>query len=366
MTNEAFPNPFTPTFGSIPSILAGREQMITDIMAGLENAPGDPNRSTIFVGPRGSGKTVLLASIAEQAEARGWICVNVTASSHMLEEILVQARDKAAHILPPETDTRLTSLQVKGLGFSREYVEHPSTWRSQLTEIVERLNASGTGLLITVDEVSSKHEDMRTLAEVYQHFIRERRDVALLLAGPPGNVSQILEDDDISFLRRAFRHWLGAIPLNEVELAMRATIEEGGRRIAAADLSCAAEATGGFAFLIQLIGYYLWQQHPYEEDISGDDVDEGIRFAQRQMDSMVFDATLRDLSQREVEFVEAMAVDDDESLLSDIAARMGITRNNASKLRARLVEQGVVGERRRGVVGLEIPMFRDYLRRRTR
>lgn len=273
-------------------------------------------------------------------------------------------REKASHIIPPEPESWLTSLQVQGVGFSREHVECASTWRAEMTELVKTLNAEGAGLLITVDEVSARFEDMRTLVEVYQHFVRERRDVSLLLAGLPNNVSRLLQDEDTSFLRRAFRHWLGAIPDNEVELAMRGTIERGGRFIGSDDLARAAEAAGGFAFLIQLIGYYLWQQHPASRIISSQDVDDGIRFARRQMDSMVFDATIAELSERELQFLQAMAIDDDESAIADIASRMGVSANNASKIRARLVELGIVGKRRRGVVGMEIPMLRDYLRRR--
>jgi hypothetical protein len=46
-------NPFTPTFGSIPPLLAGRDKAISDILDGLDNGPGDSTRSTIYVGPGG-------------------------------------------------------------------------------------------------------------------------------------------------------------------------------------------------------------------------------------------------------------------------------------------------------------------------
>ena len=54
-------NPFTPTFGHEPFAFAGREELIDDVIEGLAEGPGDPNRATIFLGPRGSGKTVLLS-----------------------------------------------------------------------------------------------------------------------------------------------------------------------------------------------------------------------------------------------------------------------------------------------------------------
>ncbi len=40
---------------------------------------------------------------------------------------------------------------------------------------------------------------------------------------------------------------------------------------------------------------------------------------------------------------------------------MGITENNATKIRARLIEQEVIGARRRGFVDFDMPMIRDYL-----
>jgi hypothetical protein len=43
---------------------------------------------------------------------------------------------------------------------------------------------------------------------VFQHFVWERREVALLLAGLPQQVSALLRDKQVSFLRRAFQHRL--------------------------------------------------------------------------------------------------------------------------------------------------------------
>ena len=355
-------NPFTPTFGSIPVELAGRQQLIEDVLEGLRNRSGDPNRSTIFVGAQGTGKTVLLATIARRAENEGWLSSDVTAREGMLGEILVQTRDKGQHLLEPETLTRLSSLHVGPLGIALERNTQPSTWRSEMTRIVKELNDKGTGLLITVDEVSVKLDEMRILIEVYQHFIREGRDVALLLAGLPHNVSMLLRNDEISFLRRAFRHSLEAIETNEVAYAMRETIESSNRTIEPEALRVAAEATQGFAFLVQLVGYHMWRQHPQEPAISADDAHAGIAFAKRHMDEMVIEPTLVDLSPRELEFLEVMAKSPNRMRVADIAQSMGIDPNNASKVRKRLVERGIIGARGRGAVGFDMPMLQEYLR----
>ena len=62
---------------------------------------------------------MLLTAIAERAEMRGWISVNVTDRDGMLSEIIVQLRQKASHILAPETNSWLSEIHVHGVG-SRE------------------------------------------------------------------------------------------------------------------------------------------------------------------------------------------------------------------------------------------------------
>ena len=40
---------------------------------------------------------------------------------------------------------------------------------------------------------------------------------------------------------------------------------------------------------------------------------------------------------------------------------MGVKSNYASQYRARLIEQGIIGERGRGRVGFDLPYFKEYL-----
>ena len=75
----------------------------------------------------------------------------------------------------------------------------------------------------------------------------------------------------------------------------------------------------------------------------------------------VFEPTIRDLSPRELEYLLAMAEDGGTSRVSDIASRMGVEPNNASKVRGNLVERGIIGSRGRGRVGFDMPMLREYL-----
>ena len=47
----------------------------------------------------------------------------------------------------------------------------------------------------------------------------------------------------------------------------------------------------------------------------------------------------------------------DVSSISNVAKRMGVSSNYASKYRARLIEQGVIGERGRGRNGYDMPLL---------
>ena len=360
---EKVKNPFTPSFGSIPLQLAGRGRIIQDILDGLENGPGDPYRATIFVGARGSGKTVLLAKIAEESSANGWISVNVNAATDMLDEILIQIRDNAKEFLTPESLSHITSISAAGFGFSRNVKEskQKTSWRSEMTTILKELNEKDAGLLITIDEVDVKIDELRTVITTFQHFVRERRDIAIIMAGLPPKVSDLLRNDSISFLRRAFQQHLEAVEESEVRFSMKKTIELAGRTIGNDALGIAVQNTKGFPFMIQLIGYQMWRQHPEEQTISTEDVEEGIILARYDLERMIFEVTYKELSDKDIAFLAAMLDDTEFSSISDISKRMKVTPKYAGIYRKRLIEQGIITSSERGKVVFDLPMFREYV-----
>lgn len=80
-------------------------------------------------------------------------------------------------------------------------------------ELLDALAETDTGLLITVDEVRDDLDEMIQLASAFQHFVRERRKVALFMAGLPAHVSALLQDKSVSFLRRANFYNIGIVSL---------------------------------------------------------------------------------------------------------------------------------------------------------
>lgn len=356
-------NPFTPSFGIIPPYMAGREDLIEELSNAFSNGLGDPNLSTIVSGPRGSGKTALLSFVAEEAASQGWISANTTAATGMLEDVLDQATVAARDFLDSLDGKKLKGItigQFVGFEWDNE-TPRSGNWRTQMNALLDQLAEHEVGLLITVDEVRVDLEEMRQLARVYQHFVREGRKVALLMAGLPHAVSALLGDESVSFLRRARKHALGRIPDNDVRDAMSITIVQGGRAISPTALDTAVRAVDGFPYMMQLVGYRVWAERPASKEISPDDVARGVELARREMMEGILEYTYRELSKGDKRFLAAMLPDAKDSPLADIAERMGVKSNYASQYKRRLLEQGVIGEYQKGYVRFDMPSFREYL-----
>ena len=197
---------------------------------------------------------------------------------------------------------------------------------------------------------------------VYQHFVREDRRVALFMAGLPGSVSALLSDKSASFLRRAAHHRLGRIDDHDVRDAFRETIEDAGKTIEAAALDEVVAATDGFAYMMQLVGYRAWMAAGERSEVSLADARNGARLAHDDFISGVIRKTCQELSDGDLAFLEAMLPDGGEaSSMSDIARRMGKTPSYARVYRARLLEQGVIAQERRGYVRFDMPLLREFL-----
>jgi hypothetical protein len=227
---------------------------------------------------------------------------------------------------------------------------------------IQALNEQGVGLLFTVDEVMPQEKEVVTLVDTFQHFVREKRNVAILMAGLPNNVVQLFQHDSISFLRRAFRRSLDPISIPEVKMAIKKTIELAGRTIEPNALDAAAVITQGFPFMIQLVGYHMFNQSNRKKIVL-DDAVFGIEIARADMENMIIDATLRELSDNDIKFLRAMAEDEGDSRIADIIKRMKVSAANAGYYRRRLIELGVITSVGRGKVSINMPMLKDSLAR---
>lgn len=133
----------------------------------------------------------------------------------------------------------------------------------------------------------------------------------------------------------------------------------------ASDLRRSAAAfTAGSPYLLQLVGHYTCL---YAEDgkVSEASLAEALRTSGDDFQSDVCATTLAALSERDVDFLEAMAELGEPTPVAAIAEAMGATVDYAQKYRRRLIDGGIIKSAGRGKVAFDVPFLAEHLRRRN-
>ncbi|TPF85924.1 hypothetical protein BW13_08135 [Bifidobacterium sp. UTCIF-37] len=361
------PNPFRPSAGANPPYLIGRDSLLDEFDDSLESGPGSPYRLMRITGSRGSGKTVLLNSLGKRAIARHWTVFDETATPGFIGNLILTLRSEYGSRSIKSID--LPSVGIEGVGSADlgkvEFNETtlPMTLRATLTDALDRIGKrhSDRGLLITVDETQGANvSDLRALATAVQHLIREERNIAVAFAGLPGMTSSLLHDNVITFLRRAMPVELEDISLGLVSDAFEEVITANGGAITPEALQIATEATHGYPFMIQLVGYNIWRKAPGSV-IDAGAARAGVEAARIRLGGTVHEPAIEDLSSVDRTYLLAMAQDQGPSRTGDIAQRLGKDPQYAGRYRERLIQAGIIYPSAYGYVDFTIPYLRQWL-----
>jgi hypothetical protein len=355
------PNPFRPAFGAVPLYPAGRDAVLRDFDHAFENYRGNPMLTSLLIGPHGTGKTALLNMAADEARKQGWLCIDTSARSGMLEEIYQNLLMQASDFLEKKSG-KLSSIQIGSFGISIESEsEIQLNWKNRMEIILNQLAEQNIGLLILVDEVIAEESEMIELTAVYQLLKRKFDKLSLIMAGFPSNISSLLNEKSVTFLRRAHRIYLGRISDSDIAISFRKTIESEGKKITDEALKLTVDAIEGFAYMMQLVGYYTWMNSD-SQVIDLSDAEEGIRYANSDFRTGVLESTYRELSDNDRKFLFAMLEDPKESVLKDIAARLNKSPGYVSTYKRRLLSDGIIEENPGKSFSIVIPSFREYLK----
>ncbi|MBT1163091.1 ATP-binding protein [Bifidobacterium felsineum] len=369
-------NPFKPTAGRMPPLLIGRDAIIDDFEEGLDDGPGAPGRLMRVTGARGVGKTVILTEFGRIAKARKWEVIDETASEGLAQRLLNRlAPDKPSVNLSLKPSVSIAGLGGISLGeASVSSKQMPLTLRAAMGQRLDALERKNAGLLVTIDEAqAADRSDMVAIATAVQHLIREERNIAFVFAGLPTIASKWLNDEVLTFLRRAQAEQLGDIPLQDVRDAFEDTFEDSGIAIEGTALDMAAKATEGYPFMIQLVGYHIWRiayrrsrnidsKKPDAITVTEQDTEQGIANALSRLGDAVHGPELDGLSPIDKTYLLAMAQDDGPSSTSTVAERMGKDVAYANIYRTRLIDAQVIKDMGYGKVDFAIPYLRQYLR----
>ena len=358
-------NPFKPTAGATPPDLIGRAGLLDEFEYGLQQGSGAPGLLTIITGSRGIGKTVMLSAAERIARTHGWAVISRTANPGFLAGIGDDMLRLVEELGDGPPTRKITAFSAAGFGLTTQLPQERSAdWRRTGNELLRLLDAKGTGLVITIDEIHAvDRTEISQLAAEVQHFIRDGLPIGLIFAGLPSAVSDLLNEGVATFLRRADRINLHEAAIAEVTASYSELFSEGGIDVSPGLVSEAAEATEGYPFLIQLVGYYLWLEAGkanWKLDESG--VHRAISAAQRRNTLVVVESALSDISDKDREFLDAMALQDGPSAAGLIGNIMTAKPNVVSKYRKRLIAAGLIESAGYGKVDFAIPGLRQYLR----
>lgn len=203
-------NPYTPGAGRKPSTLAGRDEDLDDFSALTERlGSGHYDRSLIYTGLRGVGKTVLLIEFDVLASEAGWATTDVQEvgsapdfrvtftrmAARLLREISRRQRvrghvERALGVVKAFSVATASGIQVKldvdAVAGTADSGDPEQDLTDLLLEIGQVARSASTGALFLIDEMHNL--DAASLAAIclaFQAISRHGLPVALVGAGLP-------------------------------------------------------------------------------------------------------------------------------------------------------------------------------------
>lgn len=358
-------NPFNPSFGRIPEVFLKRGQLVDNVTEELENA-NSPYKISIVYGMRGVGKTTFLTEVGRKIERKkNWLVINLAMESDLLatliDNLYIKADSKVKKIFE---SIRGLSFSAFGLQLSANIKHTLSTYQGILTQMFNKLRDNGTKVLITLDEVKSTKE-LKNFASYYQLLNREDYPVALMMTGLPENISELQNEDVMTFLLGGKRIALSSLNLAQIEYSYQNVFTQAGYKVIPETLSKMAVMTKGYSYAFQLLGYLVWNKAKYGQIIDQRLLDEIMPEYLLELDQNAYTKIFDSLSKQDRNFLYAMAQSGtNRVLIKDIREKMGRPSNFVANYRRRLLDDQVIQVTDYGEVAFTLPFFREYVLKR--
>ncbi|MDR5699452.1 ATP-binding protein [Agromyces aerolatus] len=286
------PNPFTPGFGTPPTVLYGRDTEMalidrTSFTLGARRPAH--SRATIITGNRGIGKTTLLTATVRRAEAMGIPVLRVGAKRGFLNDVhyavdwLIDELHRRPNLSLAEINIGLTAFGVgipgaKLTRSKRATDAHARPFGASIRALIDLLlKRKMPGLMIVIDEMNFKHARDATLEQIisfssaYQSLIEDELPVAVVLSGLPIPIERARRNQHISFLTRAQEIRLDEFTYAESMEVIRAIARASDTSIAEPAIEAMAALSRGNTYMIQEIGYLAYE-HANGGPVSLEDV----------------------------------------------------------------------------------------------
>jgi len=150
------------------------------------------------------------------------------------------------------------------------------------------------------------------------------------------------------------------VPIDEVTQLYYSTFNDANKVLSMEDAVFMAETTKGYPFMVQLVGYYVWRKT--DSKVGKEDILAGIEQAKERLNILVFDASLGDISEKDLLFLQTMASFETPVLTVDIQKKMNVSQGYIQQYRLRLLETELIYSPSFGKLDFSIPYLKEYLK----
>ncbi len=380
-------NPYSPGAGAPPRELVGRDPILkqADILLGRIRAHR-PEKSILFTGLRGVGKTVLLNEIERRAEKIGYLTISVEAHG---EKTL-------GHLLAPYLCKLLYNLDrtagfghkvKRALGVLRSFIsafkitfkdisigididpERGSADSGDIeidlpqlfVAIGEAAEDSQCTVAILIDEIQYLTKKELGALIMAMHKLQQRQLPMLLLgAGLP--VLTGLAGDSKSYAERLFNFLkVGALSESDAIKALREPARTGGVEFEQEALNEIYRITEGYPYFLQEWGYLIWNSVE-SNPITIRDVRDCTSKVIERLDENFFRVRFDRLTPGEKVFLRMMAkLGSGPYKLADIATEFKVNLSKLSPTRSNLLKKGMIYSPTYGNIAFTVPLFDQFM-----
>lgn len=380
-------NPYTPGAGRKPAVLAGRDDDLNAFRLLIDRLEGGSyERSMVFSGLRGVGKTVLLLEFDVTAREAEWASTDVqeVGSQHdfrvsfarmglrVLRSMSLKARmrDRARKALAV---VKAFSASVPG-GLKLQLDVEAAVGRADtgdieedltdlLLEIGEVAQAGNSGALFLIDEMQNLDDaSLGAICMAFHRLSQKNLPVALVAAGLPTLRPGLHRAKPYASRLFTYRD-VGRLPPTAARSALIAPAARHGIEFTDGATAMVVKESGGYPYYLQEYGRVVWDEVD-ASPISLEDVKRVHDIVQDSLDSSFFGPQFDLATDAEQRYLLAIAGLGDGPYASAEAAKAAgyASVNGASFVREALIEKELIWSPRRGQIDFTVPRFAQHLR----
>ena len=191
-------------------------------------------------------------------------------------------------------------------------------------------------------------------------MVLKKYPINIMMTGLPKYLSELQNNDVLTFLLRSGRVPLGPLDLFDIKYRYQKAFERGNKEIDNSTLMKMTKLTKGYAYAFQDLGYYVWQNSA--DKVTDQSIEKSISSFKNDLFRNAYTKIISELSPIDRKFLSIMAHNPKNIVnISDIRHQMKKSPNYVSQYRQRLIDSQVIVDAGYGKVAFSLPFMKDFL-----